>query len=184
MNAVDVRLRFILYLSIVDLIADPTVNQRPVISESTFSRVWIFSSFRASGGFQVKVMKRITHTKSTVDFRLVQTPEEEKNAFDGLMRVNLLYSHFNTFPVVFGKFAEILLSLRRVQKQSSTDQHEEQKHGHLYPVLKCRFLIRNVREMQTPRAALRLCNQEVFLWRRVIFPPFVCLFLLSLPEGI
>lgn len=65
-NAVDVRLRVLLHLSIVHLIADPTVNQRSVISESTFSRVWIFSSFRASGGFQVKAMKRITHTKSTL----------------------------------------------------------------------------------------------------------------------
>lgn len=154
-NAVDVRLRVLLHLSIVHLIADPTVNQRSVISESTFSRVWIFSSFRASGGFQVKAMKRITHTKSTVDLRFVQTLEEEKNAFDGLVRVNMLYSHFNAFPVVFGKFADILLSLR-VQKHSSTDQHEEQKHGHLYPVRKPPSSIVNFREMQTLRGCAEI----------------------------
>lgn len=84
-NTVHVRLRFTLDLSTEGLIADPTVNQRSVISESTFSRVCICSSFRAFGGFEIEVMVDINHSKPTINVRFVQTLEEKKKVLDCLV---------------------------------------------------------------------------------------------------
>lgn len=71
-----------------------------------------------------------------INVRFVQTLEEKKKVLDCLVWVDLFHSQFNTFPVIIWKFVEILPRLRRVQKNSSADQDEEQKHSHLYTIQK------------------------------------------------
>lgn len=130
MHTVHIWFGFRLNRSSVGLIANGTVNQRPIIPERTCGRIGVLSSSFALGGFQIKVLVDVGDIKPSLNLRLLNSFKEEKMLLDAFVSIDILHRELHSFLVGVWEFAEGALRLGGGQEE----QQSKRQHTHLQPV--------------------------------------------------